>query len=275
MIFCLKIKFIVIYIYWGYDESILNFEQCIERIEEKWENGIENFEEEIKYIKDNIKEIIKKKKEGNIKRIPIEIYNKILHELPEERKVEWIININPEGKEDIIKSRRIESIGEINIDKMKEEEIKEIIEIITKDSEEKWIKKLNQRFEEFKNTIKKNESVLKETIEREERMKNEKEELERLLSNKEELVRHIKEEEERKRKIEEEERKRKEEEERRIEEEGRKQISQLSSGLNKEEQLFKSSEKGYKYAIKKLLKSGININAKDDDKRRRDMEKQH
>jgi len=50
---------------------------------------------------------------------------------------------------------------------------------------------------------------------------------------------------------------------RRIEEEGRKQISQLSSGLNKEQQLFKSSEKGYIYAIKKLLKEGVNINAKD------------
>ena len=109
-------------------------------------------------------------------------------------------------------------------------------------------------------------------------MKNEKEELERLLSNKEELVRHIKEEEERKRKIEEEERKKKEEEERkrkeeerRIEEEGRKQLSQLSSGLNKEEQIFKSSEKGYIYAIKKLLKEGVNINAKDSSnyKRRR------
>ena len=162
---------------------------------------------------------------------------------------------------------------------MKEEEIKEIIEIITKDSEEKWIKKLNQRFEEFKKTIKKNENILKETIEREERMKNEKEELERLLSNKEELVRHIKEEEEeeRKRKIEEEERKRKEEEERRIEEEGRKQLNQLSSGLNKEQQLFKSSEKGYIYAIKKLLKEGVNINAKDSSnyKRRRYKDGQH
>ena len=65
------------------------------------------------------------------------------------------------------------------------------------------------------------------------------------------------------------------EEERIIEEEGRKQLSQLSSGLNKEQQLIRSSEKGYIYGVKKLLKEGVNINAKDNDKRRRDKDGQH
>ena len=68
----------------------------------------------------------------------------------------------------------------------------------------------------------------------------------------------------------EEERKRKEE--RIIEEEGRREINQLSSGLNKEQKLIESSEKGYIYGVKKLLKEGININAKDNSKRRRDKE---
>ena len=65
------------------------------------------------------------------------------------------------------------------------------------------------------------------------------------------------------------------EEERIIEEEGRKQLSQLSSGLNKEQQLIESGQKGYIYAIKKLLKEGVNINAKDSYKRRRYKEIQH
>ena len=94
---------------------------------------------------------------------------------------------------------------------------------------------------------------------REEIIKGEKEKLEKLLNNKEELKRKIKE----------------EEEERIIEEEGRKEINQLSSGLNKEQQLLKSSEKGYIFAVKKLLKKGVNINAKDIGKRRRDKEIQH
>ena len=77
------------------------------------------------------------------------------------------------------------------------------------------------------------------------------------------------------RKAKEKERKRIEEEERRIEEEGRKQLSQLSSGLNKEQQLIVSSQKGYIYGVKKLLKEGVNINAKDSSKRRRDKDGQH
>ena len=82
-------------------------------------------------------------------------------------------------------------------------------------------------------------------------MKKEKEELWILLANRDELVRKVK------------------------EEEGRRQINQLSSGLNKEQQLIRSSEKGYIYGIKKLLKEGVNINAKDSYKRRRHKDGQH
>ena len=82
-------------------------------------------------------------------------------------------------------------------------------------------------------------------------MKKEKEELWVLLANRDELVRKVK------------------------EEEGRRQINQLSSGLNKEQQLIESSEKGYIYGVKKLLKEGVNINAKDSSKRIRYKERQH
>ena len=130
-------------------------------------------------------------------------------------------------------------------------------------------KKIKEEKERKRKEIekKKKEEEEKKRKEEEERLRKEEEEKKR---KEEEEERKRKEEEERQRK-EEEERKRKEEE-RKIEEEGRKEINQLSSGLNKEQQLFESSEKGYIYAVKKLLKEGVNINAKDNSKRRRDKE---
>lgn len=39
---------------WGYNEPISDIEQCIKKLEKKWENGIDDFEKEIQYIKDKI-----------------------------------------------------------------------------------------------------------------------------------------------------------------------------------------------------------------------------
>ena len=60
------------------------------------------------------------------------------------------------------------------------------------------------------------------------------------------------------------------------EEEGTKELAQLENGLNQEEQLFKASEKGYLYGVKKLLNEA-NIEAKDNNnyKRRIDKDGQH
>ncbi len=98
-------------------------------------------------------------------------------------------------------------------------------------------------------------------------MKNEKKEKQKLLKEKNKLLDQLNKERQEKERL----------EKKIIEEEGRKQINQLSSGLNKEQQLIESSEKGYIYAIKKLLKEGVNINAKDSSnyKRRRYKDGQH
>jgi len=54
-------------------------------------------------------------------------------------------------------------------------------------------------------------------------------------------------------------------EKQRIDKEETKQISELIEYFTKKEQFFAAIEKGYIYAIRKLLKDGVNINSKDKD----------
>ena len=52
----------------------------------------------------------------------------------------------------------------------------------------------------------------------------------------------------------------------RIEKEEIKEFSQLPNGLTKEQQIIEGSKFGLIYVIRKLLKEGINVNSKDEDK---------
>ena len=137
---------------WRYNEPISGVENCVERLKEKWEYGIDNIDQEINFIKNNITNFIEKKDEKYVKSIPFEVYNEIVQRLPENQKMEWVTKINPEGREDVVKMKRIEAIGELDIDKMKEEEFQDILKIINEDKTEmKWIKKIDERLQ---NTLK-------------------------------------------------------------------------------------------------------------------------
>lgn len=173
---------------WRYNEPITGVDNCVKRLEEKWENGTDNYNQEISFIKNHFNKFVEKKEEKFIKQIPFELFNTILQRLPLDRKLEWITNIIPEGKEDIIKSRRVEAIGELDIDKLNDEEIKKVIKIINGDrSETKWIEKINQRFQDLKLAMMENQKILNELNEKEETIKMEKSQLQTLLTDKKRL----------------------------------------------------------------------------------------
>lgn len=214
--------------YWSCNEQISAAEQCIQRMMEKWENEIYDYKEEIQFIKDKFDQFIEKKGEEFIKKIPFELYHEIIQQLPEEKKIKWMKNIVIEEREDLIKLRLIEMMGDLDIDNLSESEFHDVLEIIQinlKKSEMNWIEKILKRLHH----------------------PNQNQEKERLEKQKNE------------------------------EEEGRKQMELLPVELSKEQQFFKSNEKGYIYAIKKFLKDGVKIDAEDSHffKRRRYNNGQH
>jgi len=271
---------------WGYNGNIIGIKECIERLEEKWENGVNNFEEEINFINENIEEIKNKSKEDFIKNMPIEIYNIILKELPKEKKIEWLLNINND--------KRIEAIKEINIKEIKQEEFENILNILKEENEGiEWIKDIDERIqkekeeikiqkEEIEKTTEKNEEYLVKIEEKIKIKQEEKEKLQQERISKEEHDKELEELERLKKEIEENNEKRKEletllkeekekfekykndiEEQEKIEKEGSKELKQIGNGLNKEQQFIEGSKQGFLYGIKKLLKEGINIETKD------------
>jgi len=278
---------------WGYNEPISEIEKCVQTMEEKWENGIDNYNQEICFIKNNINQFIEKKDEEFIKRIPFEVHNTIFPQLPENIKIKWIKNIISEGRENFIKSLEAEFMKELNIDIMKDEEFEQIFNIFkNKNNEMKWLD-INERIlrqkEQSINKNKKNEKMDAEKNQKEliipkgDVLKMEEFKLQELLNNKtqffekfieEKFEKERQEKERQEKEREEKERQEKEREEKekqikekqektKIKEEGAKQIVQLGKGRNKEEQLFMACQKGYLYAVQKLLDEGININTKD------------
>lgn len=65
-----------------------------------------------------------------MKSIPFDLFKAIIHHLPENRKMEWMIKIFKEEGEEKVKSRMFEVIGELHIDELNEAEFKRVLEMI-------------------------------------------------------------------------------------------------------------------------------------------------
>lgn len=251
---------------WAFNKSICEVDGCIKSIEEKWEKGFDNFDQEIKYISDNFDQFMNKKEEKIIKNMPIDIYQTILHHLPEKKKEEWMINIIPEEIDDRIKSKQIEILEELSTKNLSIDEFESLFKKICNQNEEmKWITKIKQCFQYQRQIIEQNKEqemkehekniiILKSIEEKQKAIKTKKEQLEALKKIKKQssLEPQIISPDQ---KI--------------IEEQGTIQLSQLGSGLSKEQQLIKGIMYGYQYAVLKLLKDGANINSKDNETEKR------
>jgi len=141
------------------NDQFHDIQTCFEIMEEKWERGYDNYNGEILFILQNIDEVMKNKDEEYIKRIPIDVYKAILQQLPENKRLEWMENIVPNWREDILKAVQLDAIGDLNVEKLTKEDFIRMVQIIKRQNKEMgWIEQIEERLEQ------QNEEITREIL---------------------------------------------------------------------------------------------------------------